>query len=91
MNALLGQSLNLLLRKGESEIMDISGHVTDIETRLPADGMMKTHLTIINTENDSDDWDLTRILNPGKVIVRCSYCDSWAAAKTKCKHCGGAV
>ena len=94
MNALLGQNLNLLLRTGEdSEVMDISGYIVDMDMSLPADGMMKTHLTLVNTQNEQPDgdWDLTRISNPGKVIVKCSHCGQWAAKKTACKYCGAPV
>ena len=92
MDAILGQNLTLLLMTGEdSEIMNISGSVTDISTGVSAGSMMKTHLTLINTSDGDKLWDLTRIANPGKVIVKCQHCGQWAAKKTACKHCGGPV
>jgi len=36
----------------------------------------------------SEKWDE---MFPGQAIVKCSYCGQWAAQKTACKHCGGAV
>jgi len=92
MNAIVGNNLNLLLRTGDdSDIMNISGCVTGMEVEVPAGGLMKTHLTLVNTSDGDNLWDLTRIANPGKVIVKCQHCGQWAAKKTACKHCGGPV
>ena len=27
----------------------------------------------------------------GKALIKCQYCGQWAARKTACVHCGGAV
>ena len=86
MRALAGANLDISVSYEGVELQDLSGSITSIETEIPSDGLMKTHITLINTPEGIHE---TKTL--GKVIIKCMHCGQWAAKKTSCKHCGGPV
>ena len=68
--------------------------VTSLEFRYAADSAPTVMAEFVVGDNfvpyefTHMEWDE---IIPGKAIVKCGYCGQFAARKTACVHCGGAV
>ena len=56
------------------------------------DMQQETDITLRGSVNPQELLDMSwGNMFPGKVVVKCQWCGQWAARKTSCKHCGGAI